>query len=79
MNALKTRLTTYDEYDNLTNFGFIEQALKTTTIFKTKFDCFKGIFCLEAFKQTYENAELTGIAFHPDVSNPIGEAYGSVQ
>ncbi len=79
MNALETRLTTYDEYDNLTNFGFIEQALKTTTIFKTKLDCFKGIFCLEAFKQAYENAELTGITFHPDVSNPIGEAYGSVQ
>ena len=78
-NALDTRLTTYDEYDNLTNFGFIEDALKTTTIFKTKLDCFKGIFCLDAFKQAYETAGLTGITFHPDVANPIGEAYGSSQ
>lgn len=79
LNALDEKFTTHDPHSNLEHFGFVEEKLKDTAIFKTQLDTFKGIFCNEEVKQAYEAAHLTGVRFNPDVSNPIGEAYGTEQ
>ena len=79
LNAIDEKLTTHDQHGNLENFGFQKEKLKGIAVFKTQLDTFKGIFCSEDIKQAYEAAHLTGINFHPDVANPIGEAYGTEQ
>ena len=79
LSALDEKLTTHDPHGNLEHFNFVEEKLKDTAIFKTQLDTFKGIFCNEDFKQACEAEHLTGISFHHDVSNPIGEAYGTEQ
>mgnify|MGYP003683164091 CR=1 FL=1 len=79
LSAIDDKLTTHDQYGNLESFGFVEKKLKDTAIFKTQLDTFKGIFCNEEIKQACEAENLTGISFHPDVANPIGEAYGTEQ
>ncbi len=79
LNAIDEKLTTHDQHGNLEHFGFQKEKLKNTAIFKTQLDTFKGIFCNEEVKQTCEAEHLTGVRFNPDVSNPIGEAYGTEQ
>ncbi len=79
LNAVDKKLTTHDQHGNLEHFGFTEGKLQDTAIFKTELDTFKGIFCSEEVKQACEAAGLTGIHFNPDVSNPIGEGYGTEQ
>jgi hypothetical protein len=78
-DAIDPKLTTHDQYGNLEHFGFTQENLKDVPIFKTKLDTYKGIFCSEEVKQACEEAALTGVTFHPDVSNPIGESYSSKQ
>lgn len=78
-DAVDPKLTTHDQHGNLEHFGFMQEKLKDAPIFKTELDTFKGIFCAEEVKRVCEDAELTGVTFHPDVSNPIGEGYGSEQ
>lgn len=79
LSAVDEKLTTHDQHGNLENFGFQKEKLKETAILKTQLDTFKGIFCNDAVKQACEAENLTGIRFHPDVANPIGEAYGTEQ
>lgn len=79
LRAVDKKLTTHDKHGNLEHFGFIEDKLQDTAIFKTELDTFKGIFCSEEVKQACEEAGLTGTNFNPDVSNPIGEGYGTEQ
>lgn len=79
INAVDEKLTTHDQHGNLEYFGFVEEKLKDTAIFKTQLDTFKGIFCSEQIKQVCEAAHLTGVSFNPDISNPIGEAYCTEQ
>lgn len=69
----------YDEHGNLAHFEFRESKLVSMPVFKTKLDLYKGIFCFESVKEAYEHAELTGVVFSADVSNPIGNAHGIVQ
>lgn len=78
-NVLDEKLITHDQYGNLENFSFQEQKLKNIAIFKTQLDAFKGIFCNETIKHTFESADLTGIRFHSDISNPIGQPHGTEQ
>lgn len=79
LGAIDDKLTSHDQHGNLAHFGFVEAKLKDTAIFKTRLDTWTGIFCSDMLKQAYENAGLTGITFHPDVSNPVGEPYGTLQ
>ncbi len=79
LQAVDENQTTYDAYGNLEHFGFIEDKLQDVAIFKTALDTYKGIICSEAVKEVCNNAELYGVTFYPDVSNPIGEAYGRTQ
>jgi len=79
LNAVDPKLTTHDPHGNLEHFGFIEDKLKDIPIFKTELDTYKGIFCSEAMKELCEAEQLTGINFHPDISNPIGESFGTEQ
>ncbi len=72
-NAVDDKLLSYDQYGNLEHLGFIEERLKNVSIFKSKLDTYKGIFCFEDFMKVYEKAKLTGISFHPDLANPIGK------
>lgn len=76
-DAVDEKLTTHDQHGNLESFSFKEAQLADAAIFKTQLDAFKGIFCNEAIKQTCSAAGLTGVHFHSDVANPIGEAYGA--
>lgn len=79
LGAIDEKLTAHDQHGNLAHFGFVEVKLKDTAIFKTRLDTWKGIFCLANVKLAYERAGLTGVTFHPDVANPIGEPYGTIQ
>ena len=79
LGAVDKKLIAHDQHGNLEHFGFIEDKLKNASIFKTGLDTFKGIFCSEEVKQAFEAAELTGIRLSPDISNPIGEVYGTEQ
>ena len=79
VDGINQRLVTYDPYDNLESFGFHEDKLKDFVLFRTKLDTYLGIFCQEAFKNAVQANKLTGIKFGPDVSNPIGESYGTLQ
>ena len=74
-NALDEKLVTYDEYENLTHFGFKEDSLKDTVIFRSKIDHFSGIFCTNRFKSAIEEAELTGIYLHTDLADFVGTSH----
>lgn len=79
LHAINESLTSHDAYGNLNHYGFMEAALGHTPLFKTELDTYKGIFCSDAVKIIYEANQLTGISFHPDLANPIGENYGTSQ
>lgn len=79
LDAVDEKHITHDQYGNLENFCFIEAKLVDTAVFKTQLDTYKGIFCNEQIKQACEENGLTGIYFNQDISNPIGEAYGTKQ
>ena len=79
LNAVDNALTTHDVHGNLEYFGFDQAAITDTTLFKTELDSFKAMFCSNAIKNACEENALTGISFHEDVSNPIGENYGITQ
>lgn len=78
-SAINEELLSYDEYGNLVHFAFHEIKLTDVPLFKTKLDTYTGIFCLEKIKSTCEDAGLTGVFFHPDISNPVGEPYSTAQ
>jgi hypothetical protein len=79
VNGINEKLTAYDENENLTNFGFLEDNLKDIAIFRTELDAYMGIFCNEAFKDIVEKNKLTGVYFGVDVSNPTGEPFDTLQ
>jgi len=79
LDANNEKTIVHDQHGNLVNYGFHEEKVSGSPIFKTQLDRYSGIFCLESFKDAYEQAGLTGLMFHPDLSNPIGESFGSTQ
>jgi len=68
-----------DEHGNLAHFAFDEARLSGVPVFKTSLDLYKGIFCDEALMEHCVAEGLTGVTFNPDISNPVGVPYGSVQ
>ncbi|MCX2796366.1 hypothetical protein OQJ62_15680 [Microbulbifer thermotolerans] len=72
-DALDQSVTTADEFGELQNLGILEDKLpESTMVFKCKADFYHGVFCTDAFKRAVEDAGLTGIYFHPDLSNIFG-------
>ncbi|WP_027329963.1 hypothetical protein [Marinimicrobium agarilyticum] len=69
----------YDEHGNLAHFAFDEERLASVSVFKTNLDLYKGVFCGERLRDLSIAEGLTGVTFSPDVSNPVGESFGSVQ
>lgn len=75
-SAIDKKSITHDEHGFLSNFSFIEEKLNNISVFKTELDTYLGLFCTAEFKSKVENADLKGIAFGQDISNPVGESYG---
>lgn len=77
MNGVDENLTGYDNNGNLEHFCFREEIMEMTPIFRTKIDDYQGIFCNEKMKSIIVNAGITGVLFHNDPANPLGENYGT--
>lgn len=75
--GLDEKLTAYDVNGNLENFGFVQNIMGQIPMFRTELDGYQGIFCNEAVRELIENNRLTGIFCHDDLSNPLGESYGT--
>ena len=79
MDGLNEQLIGHDKHGNLENFGFHEEIMGKIPIFRAKLDSYQGIFCNEAIKKRIADTKLSGVFFHVDLANPIGESYGTVQ
>lgn len=78
-DAVVQSVTTYDEHGNLAHFAFDEARLAGVSVFKTDLDLYKGVYCKEQIRDLCNTEGLTGVTFSPDVSNPVGGAFGSLQ
>ncbi len=76
LEALDETLTSYDRYENLEHFGFKEDKLRDTAIFRARIDKCYGIFVTERLTAILEKTRLSGFHIQPDVADFTGEASG---
>lgn len=79
IGGLDEVVASYDAYDNLVHFGFKDEIMDAVTVFRSEIDSYQGIFCNQDLKDLIEKNELSGVFFHTDLANPIGESYGTHQ
>ncbi|OZG73081.1 hypothetical protein BTA51_11325 [Hahella sp. CCB-MM4] len=79
LDGLDSKLTGYDKHGNLEHFGFREDVMGEIPVFRAEIDSFQGIFCSGMVKELIEENRLTGVYFHVDLANPVGDSYGTAQ
>ncbi len=81
LKAINNSLLSYDEHGNITSYGFFQDRIEESKsiIFKTELDSYIGVYCLDIFKDAFENTGLPGLVFNTDLCNPINEVYGTKQ
>ncbi|WP_444995537.1 hypothetical protein [Aliikangiella sp. IMCC44359] len=62
------KITMKNEWDEITNLGFIEEDTKEYNIFRTEYDVYYRLYCQEAVKEVIENAGLTGLYITTDLA-----------
>lgn len=77
-NAYDESKCVYDDNGNLTYLAIDESAVENYGCLKTQRDAYKAMYCSEEIKQACESAGLTGVVFHRDLANPIGESFGEI-
>ncbi|MGI9283006.1 MAG: hypothetical protein ACR2PX_25705 [Endozoicomonas sp.] len=66
--CVDTQLTTRNEWGDLTALSFLEAESTQFNVFRSDVDGFGGVYCNDAFKETIEEAGLTGVLFTNDLT-----------
>lgn len=69
VEGLNSELSTKDEFDDITNIAFHADKVSDFTVFKSEFNYFSDLFCLQAVKDLIESEGLKGVWFTPDLGN----------
>lgn len=67
--GVDSRLSSKNSFGELQSLAFVADKVKPFAVFRTAFDDYMGAYCNDSFKQTVEQAGLTGITFSTDLGN----------
>ncbi len=75
-DGLNEALCVKNEWGDIENIGFNEDAMKPYAIFKTEFDGFRNLYCTDTVKAAIEKAGLKGVGFTADLGSKFGMTQG---
>lgn len=71
-------VTVKNEWDEITNIGFIEDQVKGWSVFRTEYNGYMRLYCQQHVKEAIESAGLKGLYVTPDLANIFPEERGDV-
>ena len=72
-------LTRKDEWEEIVSLDFHEEDTKSYSIFRTRYDAYRGLYCQESIKNAIEAHKLTGLYITTDLANIFPEDRSSVE
>lgn len=73
LNAINESAVTHTTWGEVEGFGFSEEKLVHTPLFRTELDSYRGVYCTDKFKNLVEQEGLKGLLFDLDLNDrPLG-------
>ncbi|MGL6159747.1 hypothetical protein [Microbulbifer sp.] len=75
VGGLDRKLSVKNEWGDLENIAFHEGKVSEFTVFRSRFDNYRSLYCQSRLRDIIEDVGLKGVFFTPDLGNPFTLEY----